>query len=119
MDEYTLITKLRASVGGSGRYNYKVTLDFSLGILSWLEKESKDTKTTKFNTDEVLNELRQIGILDWYPNYDLAEIIDGTQWKVIVYLDDYYYESVGSNAYPVTWKAFCSIIRKITNRPFQ
>ena len=50
--------------------------------------------------------LKLVRIDEWKDQYDDLDILDGTQWELIVQDQEYR----GSNAYPPNWEAFFGLV---------
>lgn len=119
---YEKIREIKISIGGyhqgfreldinleNGKIFYKFSLneedDLSIALyLDLLEKFKDDLIGTN--------------ILNWKRRYDDNEILDGTQWEIVLVRDGRNIIRSGSNDYPKEWKNFCKIISEVSGRDF-
>lgn len=64
-------------------------------------------------------ELDRLKAWQWKPTYRDPKTVDGTNWSVDISLGGNSLKSVGSNAFPIGFKAFCSAVTDLLGgRPF-
>ena len=75
------------------------------------------TLSTKL-LEKFKNDLIGTSILNWRRRYDNNDILDGTQWEIVLVRDGRNIIRSGSNDYPKEWENFCKIISEISGRDF-
>ncbi|MBG0765437.1 MAG: hypothetical protein H0S78_11300 [Tissierellales bacterium] len=59
-----------------------------------------------------------VDILSWDLEYIDSDILDGTQWDVIIVTNEKNIEVVGSNKFPEKWTKFCQLVREVSGKKF-
>jgi hypothetical protein len=129
---------LEVSIGGFDGPSYKVFFkDQEMSYLYRASSHPKDKK--KFIilpvTDTQWNDFRQnldmLNIWSWPTSCRNQNVMDGTQWKVVLHYPDRSIDASGSNSYPMRdgtcsgspeasedFKAFLKAIRDLTGKDF-
>lgn len=121
---YDQINTLIASVGGffGGYYEVEINLiskelkwkHFGAGEETTYQKVIRNATATK-----VLEELKDIDVLNWKAKYVEPDVLDGTQWSLEIIRNGRNIKKYGSNMYPDGWKRFCEMIRHTSGRKFK
>src|SRR6056297_307383 len=121
---YNDIKNLKTSVGGFFGGYYSVDINFENRNLKWrLEGAGKEDYYEKRIHRKTLDNLREglisVDLLNWDREYINSDILDGTQWNVIIVINDKNIELVGSNKYPEKWTIFCQLVREVSGKKFK
>lgn len=84
--------------------------------------DGEENSSVTLNPDvleDFKDKLIDTNILNWKRRYDDNEILDGTQWEIILVRDGRNIIRSGSNDYPKEWEQFCNQISKISGRIFE
>ena len=111
MQQFTL----NFSIGGFGSENHKIfNEDFDLIV----EIDFHPTRhsISKEKWEEFWNTIDQLNIWKWGKDYFNADILDGTQWELVIdRIGKRRRRIFGSNQYPNNFKLFLEAINKLAN----
>jgi len=121
---YNQINAINASVGGYFEGCYEVKIDFKNSNLKWkhFSEGFEEAFDKNIGIEEVMNfveELKNIGFLNWKQKYVDPHTLDGTQWSVEIVREGRNINKHGSNLYPEGWDRFCKAICHISGRNFE
>jgi hypothetical protein len=120
---YNDIKNLKASVGGFFGGYYSVDLNFESRQLKWRlqgagNEEYYEKRIQRKTLDKFREGLMSVDILSWDLEYIDSDILDGTQWDVIIVTNEKNIEVVGSNKFPEKWTKFCQLVREVSGKKF-
>lgn len=119
---YAKIKEIHAEVGGFTGDSYIAEIDLAGRKGSWKKyRYSEETFSRTIDDKEVADficQLKMIDFLNWKSSYVEPDILDGTQWNIVVIREGRTIKKYGSNKYPLGWECFCEMISKITMNEF-
>jgi hypothetical protein len=122
--EYNKIQGIDGCIGGHlGGYK-AFEIDFiNKNVYFWTGSYEKDKKLIKKICDkdikEFIDKLKEVNLLNWKKKYINNDILDGTQWNIIIDVNGRKREKYGSNAYPKEWGMFSELISRFIGRKFK
>lgn len=121
--EYGEIKGIKALVGGYFQGYYEIDIDFVSRKLSWnhsLELGASYSKTIRNTTlDKFIDGIKLVNLLNWKNNYIDSEILDGTQWEIVIKKESKIRKITGSNKFPKGWDNFCNLMKWVSGRNFR
>ncbi len=119
---YEKIKEIKISIGGYHQGFQEFHINLKDGRVCHKPSLYEDdslliTLSTKL-LEKFKNDLIGTSILNWRRRYDNNDILDGTQWEIVVVRDGRNIIRSGSNDYPKEWENFCKIISEISGRDF-
>lgn len=120
---YQKIKGLNISIGGYHQGHESFSIDFKTGEMAYSHSiDGEENSSVTLNPDvleDFKDKLIDTNILNWKRRYDDNEILDGTQWEIILVRDGRNIIRSESNDYPKEWEQFCNQISKISGRIFE
>ena len=117
---YEKIKEIKISIGGYHQGFQELHINLENGKVFYefsLKEEEKLSTTLSPELLEVFKQdLIEINILNWKRRYDDNDILDGTQWEIVLVRDGRNIIRSGSNDYPKEWENFCKIISDVSGR---
>ena len=123
-DSYNKINTIKASVGGFFDGFYNVEIDLENLKIAWshsinIENESDSQIHKSGYWEEVYQQLKIIGLLNWKAKYIEPRVLDGTHWSVEIINDKRTIRKYGDNQIPNEWEGFCKLINRVTGKEFR
>jgi hypothetical protein len=123
INEYEKIQGIQAYVGRYSGPHYNIEINILSGKAIWSEGLYTETEyiipADAGRMSAFLEGIRNCRILKWEKDYNNPYILDGTQWSLTIEIDNRLIKKSGSNSYPKEWEEYCSIIQKLTSKPFK
>jgi hypothetical protein len=119
---YEKIKEIKVYIGGYHQGFQELHISFENGKVFYKFSLSEEDNFSKTLSPDLLEKFKDdlIGtnILNWKRRYDDNEILDGTQWEIVLVRDGRNIIRSGSNEYSKEWDNFCKIISEVSGRDF-
>lgn len=119
---YQKITGLNITIGGFHQGHKNLSINLKTGQMTYShsidEEKNLSIDLNPGVLEDFKNKLIDTNILNWKRRYDDNEILDGTQWEIVMVRDKRNIIRSGSNDYPLEWDKFCKIISEIRGKNF-
>lgn len=79
------------------------------------KSNEEEITPTEAGWNQFWQELDELGVWDWNPQYNLC-CLDGTRWKVKIIYNDLVIDSSGENDYPDTFLLFWEALEELVDR---
>ncbi|MFR2886615.1 MAG: hypothetical protein ACLTDM_00285 [Clostridium butyricum] len=123
-EEYSKIQGIKGCIGGYFGGYKTFEIDFiNKKVYFGTSVYEVDKKLIKkiYDKDirEFIEKLKQVNLLNWKKKYINNDILDGTQWNIIINVNGRKRDNYGSNSYPKEWEMFCELISRFIGRKFK
>lgn len=122
--EYNKIRNIYGNIGGYFEGYTTFEIDFIkkevfFGTSIYGDDKKLVKKIRTENVERLIEQLKEVNLLNWKKEYINKYVLDGTQWNVVIDANGRKRFKYGSNEYPVQWKKFCEIISTFIGRKFE